>query len=80
MDRISRMVMASYVDYPLTKVRETPSEERRRFSRDLHDRLAREMTVVVQSLQLHEALTGRKPQSRRSGWSWPDRPPSTRSS
>jgi signal transduction histidine kinase len=62
MDRVSRMVMASYVDYLLTKVRETQSEERRRFSRDLHDRLAHEMTVVVQSLELHEALAGREPQ------------------
>ncbi len=59
MDRLSRMVMASFVDYLLTKVRETQSEESRRFSSDLHDRLAHEMTVVVQSLQLHEALARR---------------------
>ena len=65
MDRVSRMVMASYVDYLLTKVRETQAEERRRFSRDLHDRLAHEMTVVVQSLDLHEALAGRAPQRAR---------------
>ena len=38
MDRVSRMVMASYVDYLLTKVKETQFEERRRFSRELHDR------------------------------------------
>src|SRR5829696_8619723 len=62
MDRVSRMVMASFVDYLLTKVKETQSEERRRFSRDLHDRLAHEMTVVVQSLELHEALAEREPQ------------------
>jgi signal transduction histidine kinase len=62
MDRVSRMVMASFVDYLLTKVKETQSEERRRFSRDLHDRLAHEMTVVVQSLELHEALVRREPQ------------------
>jgi signal transduction histidine kinase len=62
MDRVSRMVMASFVDYLLTKVKETQSEERRRFSRDLHDRLAHEMTVVVQSLELHEALADREPQ------------------
>ena len=59
MDRLSRMVTASFVDYLLTKVRETQSEESRRFSSDLHDRLAHEMTVVVQSLQLHEALARR---------------------
>jgi signal transduction histidine kinase len=59
MDRVSRMVMASYVDYLLTKVRETQSEERRRFSRELHDRLAHEMTVVGQSLDLYRSLLGR---------------------
>ncbi len=56
MDRVSRMVMASYVDYLLTKVKETQFEERRRFSRELHDRLAHQMTVVNQSLELYEAF------------------------
>ncbi len=56
MDRVSRMVMASYVDYLLTKVKETQGEERRRFSRELHDRLAHQMTVVTQSLDLYEAF------------------------
>jgi signal transduction histidine kinase len=56
MDRVSRMVMASYVDYLLTKVKETQDEERRRFSRELHDRLAHQMTVVTQSLDLYEAF------------------------
>ncbi len=56
MDRVSRMVMASYVDYLLTKVKETQFEERRRFSRELHDRLAHDMTVVTQSLDLYEAF------------------------
>jgi signal transduction histidine kinase len=55
MDRVSRMVMASYVDYLLTKVKETRREERLRFSRELHDRLAHSMTVVTQSLDLYEA-------------------------
>jgi signal transduction histidine kinase len=61
MDRISRMVMASYVDYLLTKVRETQFEERRRFSRELHDRLAHQMTVVTQSLDLYETWMDRDP-------------------
>ena len=56
MDRVSRMVMASYIDYLLTKVKETQFEERRRFSRELHDRLAHQMTVVTQSLDLYEAF------------------------
>jgi len=61
MDRVSRLVMASYVDYLLTKVRETQAEERRRFSRELHDRLAHEMTVVGQSLDLYRLLAERDP-------------------
>lgn len=56
MDRVSRMVMASYVDYLLTKVKETQFEERRRYSRELHDRLAHQMTVVTQSLDLYRAF------------------------
>ena len=62
MDRVSRMVMASYVDYLLTKVKETQYEERTRFSRELHDRLAHEMTVVMQSLDLYEAYRGNDPE------------------
>ena len=61
MDRISRMVMASYVDYLLTKVKETQYEERRHFSRELHDRLGHQMTVVSQSLDLYQALLARDP-------------------
>ena len=61
MDRVSRMVMASYVDYLLTKVKETQAEERRRFSRELHDRLAHEMTVVGQSIDLYRSLENRDP-------------------
>ena len=56
MDRVSRMVMASYVDYLLTKVKETQFEERRRYSRELHDRLAHQMTVVTQSLDLYRTF------------------------
>jgi signal transduction histidine kinase len=65
MDRVSRMVMASYVDYLLTKVRETQYEERRRYSRELHDRLAHQMTVVTQSLDLYGALKERDPERAR---------------
>ena len=62
MDRVSRMVMASYVDYLLTKVKETQFEERRRYSRELHDRLAHRMTVVTQSLELYEAFRDSAPE------------------
>jgi signal transduction histidine kinase len=65
MDRVSRMVMASYVDYLLTKVKETQTEERRRFSRELHDRLAHQMTVVGQSIDLYRSLEKRDPRRAR---------------
>jgi signal transduction histidine kinase len=55
-DRLSRVVTASQVDYLLTKIRETQSEERRRFSRELHDRLAHSMATVRGSLELYETL------------------------
>ncbi len=48
----------------MTKVKETQSEERRRFSRELHDRLALEMTLVDQSLDLYKALAKRDPRRR----------------
>jgi signal transduction histidine kinase len=54
--RISRVLMASYIDYLMTKVRETRSEERRRFSRDLHDRLAHDVASVRANLELYEEL------------------------
>lgn len=60
-DRISRMVMASYVDYLLTKVKETQFEERRHVSREMHDRLAHQMTVVTQSLDLFASLRESNP-------------------
>lgn len=60
-DRVSRMVMASYVDYLLTKVKETQFEERRHVSREMHDRLAHQMTVVTQSLDLFESLRENNP-------------------
>lgn len=61
MDRASRVLMASYVDYLLTKVRETQFEERRRFSRELHDRLAHSMATVNVSLELYETLRDSDP-------------------
>ncbi|MGH3146046.1 MAG: histidine kinase, partial [Rubrobacter sp.] len=62
MDRVSRMVMASYVDYLLTKVKETQFEERRRYSRELHDRLGHQMTIVTQSLDLYGAFKESDPE------------------
>ncbi len=42
------------------------AEERRRISRDLHDRVAHSMGVVHQSLELHEALKERNPEAARA--------------
>ena len=60
--RISRVLMASYIDYLMTKVRETRSEERRRFSRDLHDRLAHDVASVRANLELYEELKAVDPE------------------
>jgi signal transduction histidine kinase len=60
--RISRVLKASYIDYLMTKVRETRNEERRRFSRDLHDRLAHDVASVRANLELYEELENADPQ------------------
>lgn len=46
----------SYIDYLLRKVYEVQSEERRRISRELHDRVTHSLAVVCKNLELHEAL------------------------
>jgi signal transduction histidine kinase len=63
--RISRVLKASYIDYLMTKVRETRDEERRRFSRDLHDRLAHDVASVRANLELYEELENADPQRAR---------------
>ncbi len=60
--RISRVLMASYIDYLMTKVRETRSEERHRFARDLHDRLAHDVASVRANLELYEELERADPE------------------
>ena len=57
------------MDYLLTKVKETQFEERRRNSRELHDRLAHQMTVVTQSLDLYGAY--KESDAERAGVSLP---------
>jgi hypothetical protein len=80
MDRVSRMVMASYVDYLLTKVRETQFEERRRFSRELHSTTASPTTW--RSSPRAWTCTGRTRKAtrsaRRDGWSSPGSRPTRR--
>jgi signal transduction histidine kinase len=56
MDHVARVVMGSYVDYLLTKIEEIQTEERRRFSRDLHDHVAHSMALVKQNLELFSVM------------------------
>ncbi|WP_083759908.1 sensor histidine kinase [Rubrobacter xylanophilus] len=65
MDHTARAAMVSYVDYLLAKLTEVQAEERRRLSRELHDRLAHSMALVAQSLELHEALAASDPAAAR---------------
>ncbi|WP_273846960.1 sensor histidine kinase [Rubrobacter calidifluminis] len=66
MERVARVSMVSYVDYLLTKIGEVQSEERRRFSRELHDRVAHAMALVNQSLELYAATRDRDPEQAQS--------------
>lgn len=59
MDHVARVVMASYVQYLLIKIGETQIEERRHFSRDLHDHIAHSMALVKQNLELFSAMRGK---------------------
>jgi signal transduction histidine kinase len=56
MDHVARVAMASYVDYLLAKIGEIQTEERHRFSRDLHDNVAHSMALVKQNIELYSAL------------------------
>lgn len=62
LDHISRVAMIAYVDYLLLKVNEVQLEERRRLSRELHDRLAHSVALVSQNLELFNALRESQPQ------------------
>lgn len=62
LDRTARVAMLAYVDYLLAKVTEVQIEERRRFSRELHDRVAHTMALVNQNLELFGALRRTHPE------------------
>lgn len=65
MDHTARAAVVSYVDYLLAKLTEVQAEERRRLSRELHDRLAHSMALVGQSIELYEALAASDPDAAR---------------
>lgn len=56
---IGRIATLAYSNYLMYKIHETQVAERRRFSRELHDRVAHSVAVVNQHLELYQAL--RKP-------------------
>jgi signal transduction histidine kinase len=60
MDRMAKATIA-YTDYLLEKVHEAHSDERRRISRELHDRVTHSMMVVFQNLELYELYRTKDP-------------------
>lgn len=56
-----RIATMAYSNYLMYKIHETQVAERRRFSRELHDRVAHSIAVVNQNLELYHALKKRDP-------------------
>ena len=62
MDQVGQISMSAYTNHLLNKVHETQIEERKRFSRELHDQVAHSIAVINQSLELYEYLRERNPE------------------
>lgn len=60
MERVARASI-SYVDHLLWQVIESHGNERRRLSRELHDRVANSLAVAYQNAELHEGLKTKDP-------------------
>ncbi|MBV9453201.1 MAG: sensor histidine kinase [Rubrobacter sp.] len=60
MERVMRAAMA-YANYLLEKAHASHADERRRISRELHDRVAHSIMVAFRSLELHEVYEGKDP-------------------
>jgi signal transduction histidine kinase len=60
MIRVTRAALA-YVSYLLEKVHESHADERRRISRELHDRVAHSIMVAFRSLELYEIYKDKDP-------------------
>jgi signal transduction histidine kinase len=65
MERVARASVA-YGNYLLAKLHEAHADERRRISRELHDRVAHSIMVVFQSLELYEMYAEQDPEKARS--------------
>jgi signal transduction histidine kinase len=60
MERVARAAVA-YTDYLLQKAHESHANERRRISRELHDRVAHSIVVAFRSLELYEVYEDKDP-------------------
>jgi signal transduction histidine kinase len=60
MERVTRAALA-YANYLLEKVHESHSDERRRISRELHDRVAHSIMVAFRSMELYEMYSTKDP-------------------
>ncbi len=60
MERVMRAAMA-YANYLLEKTHESHTDERRRISRELHDRVAHSIMVAFRGLELYEVYRGKDP-------------------
>lgn len=63
MERVTRG-SASYGYYLLGKLHESQADERRRISRELHDRVAHSIVVFFRNLELHEMYADKKDSQR----------------
>jgi signal transduction histidine kinase len=60
MERVARAAVA-YTNYLLEKVHESHADERRRISRELHDRVAHSIMVAFRSLEIFEMYSTKDP-------------------
>lgn len=67
MERVTRAALA-YGSYLLEKAHESHADERRRISRELHDRVAHSIMVAFRSLELYELYKTKTHRRPRPGW------------
>ena len=65
MERVTRAALA-YGNYLLARVHESHADERRRISRELHDRVAHSMMATFRSLELYEMYETKDPPKARA--------------
>lgn len=65
MERVTRAALA-YGNYLLARVHESHADERRRISRELHDRVAHSIMATFRSLELYEMYEAKDPPKARA--------------